>query len=119
MSLLNPKTDLFGQNSNRDDIPDENPRSSRYMTRIMPKKKTIIYFFSDDFFVKEPRHSETIFAKRRYTSIVARATNKATVLCYHTISYHIIESFYGSPPPPPNFSSKKSPVLKPAHGRNS
>ena len=29
-------------------------------------------FISDDFWVKERRHSENTFAKKRYTSIVAR-----------------------------------------------
>ena len=38
------------------------------------KKWSIIHFFSDHFWIKEPRHSENIFAKKRYTSIVARVS---------------------------------------------
>ena len=33
------------------------------------KKRPIIYLFSDDFGVKEPRYSEKLFAKKRYTLI--------------------------------------------------
>ena len=47
-------------------IPDETSRG----LGIGQKKWPIIYFFSDDFWVKEPRHSENIFAKKRYNSTV-------------------------------------------------
>ena len=46
----------------------------RYKTIVTQKKWPI---FSDGFRVKEPRHSETIFAKKRYTSIVARVGSGA------------------------------------------
>ena len=36
-------------------------------------------FFSRRFWVKDPRHSETIFAKKRYTSIVARVINNTPI----------------------------------------
>ena len=31
---------------------------------------SFIYLFSDDFGLREPRHSESDFAKKRYTSII-------------------------------------------------
>ena len=37
----------------------------------MTKKKNGAFFFPYDFGVKDPRHSETVFAEKRYTSIVA------------------------------------------------
>ena len=40
----------------------------RYTTRTTPKK----WAYFRRFWVKEPRHSETISAKKRYTYIVAR-----------------------------------------------
>ena len=39
--------------------------------RIMQKKMSYYLFIFRRFWVKEPRHSENIFAKKRYTSIVA------------------------------------------------
>ena len=43
-----------------------------YTTRIRAKQTTKNeQFFSDHFGVKEPRHSETTNAKKRYTSTVA------------------------------------------------
>ena len=38
----------------------------------MRRKWSIIYLFSDDFGLRKPRHSEMIYAKKRYTSILAR-----------------------------------------------
>ena len=43
----------------------------RYKSGIMRNKKKRRFFFTTIFGVKEPRHSETILAKKRYTSIVA------------------------------------------------
>ena len=37
--------------------------------------KKIGLFFPDDFGVKEPRRSENVFAKKQYTSIVARVSH--------------------------------------------
>ena len=56
----------------------------RYTTRIMPKMAYYLFFFRR-FWVKEPRHSETVVAKKRYTSIVARVVPVphavASILC--------------------------------------
>ena len=38
----------------------KSPSWPRHTTRIMQKKRPIIYFFSDDFGLRRPRHSETI-----------------------------------------------------------
>ena len=50
-------------------LPDEKPqREPRYTTRTMQNKRR----FPDDFgLIKEPRRSESDFAKKRYISIIA------------------------------------------------
>ena len=53
-------------------LPDENPVWPRYMQQGSCEKMAYYLFFFRQFWVKEPRHSGTIFAKKRYTSIVAR-----------------------------------------------
>ena len=53
------------------------PTWPRYTTRTIERKNGLLFFFFRRFWVKEPRHSGNIFAKKRYTSIVA-------CVIYHT-----------------------------------
>ena len=50
------------------------------------------FFFSDDLGPKEPRHSDNIFAKKRYTSIVVHAPRK-TCWWYSYVALHVLRFF--------------------------
>ena len=55
---------------NRDRMKNPICRGTRRELRNQKKWPMIIFLFSDDFGLRGPRQSETIFAKKRYTSIV-------------------------------------------------
>ena len=71
--LLNPKTDL---EKNETATGLKNLMAYRHTTRIMPKLRGRIF---RRFWVKEPRQSETIFAKKRYASIVSTRLKQRAV----------------------------------------
>ena len=74
--LQDPSLKLAWRKIKRARYRINNPMASRYTTRITKKKMAYDYLiFFRRFWVKEPRHSENTFAKKRYTSIVA---------CVHT-----------------------------------
>ena len=81
MSFLTPprKTTDFRRNYNSHRIPDEKKSHGLEVHRRESWQKNMSFFvFSRRFWVKELRHSQNIFAKKRYTSsIVASVPSPA------------------------------------------